>query len=263
MKKRNLSSKVFIYFLIIYLLIPLVMTAIYSMFEKWTGILPETFTLDNYVKILSDKEFLSAMFRTIIVCIITISMVLLALFVTTVYFPKLEKYIQIICMIPYMIQGVILSVSIISLYSGSATFLSNRMFMLNGAYCILILPFIYQGIRNSMRAINMPMLLEAAEMLGASKLYAFFRVVVSNIIPGITVSALLSTGMIFGDYILVRNIAGSSYKNIQSYLYFVMKRSSTEASAVFVLIMITTFIITFTVLQIQKKETMKKQTEKR
>ena len=77
--------------------------------------------------------------------------------------------------------------------------------MLIGAYCIIILPHIYQGIRNSMHAVNMPMLLEAAEMLGASKLYAFFRVIVPNIITGITVSSLLAVGILFGDYVIIRN----------------------------------------------------------
>ncbi len=157
-----------------------------------------------------------------------------------------------------MIQGVILSVSIISLYAASPTVLGNRLVMLVGAYCIIILPHIYQGIRNSMHAVNMPMLLEAAEMLGASKLYGFFRVIVPNIISGITVSSLLAVGIIFGDYVLVRNIAGTGFKNVQVYLFLTMKSSSTKASAVFVIIMITTFLITLLVLYLQGRDTKKR-----
>ena len=99
------------------------------------------------------------------------------------------------------------------------------------------------------------MLLEAAEMLGASKLYAFFRVIVPNIISGITVSSLLAVGIIFGDYVLIRNIAGTSFKNVQIYLFLTMKSSSTKASAVFVIIMITTFLITLLVLYLKSRET--------
>jgi putative spermidine/putrescine transport system permease protein len=130
--------------------------------------------------------------------------------------------------------------------------------MLMGAYCIIILPYVYQGIRNSMQAINMPMLIEAAEMLGASKLNAFFRVIVPNIIPGITVSSLLSVGIIFGDYVLIRNITGSSFQNVQIFLFLAMKRSSTEASAVFVIIMATTFIIAALVLFLQGRDNRQK-----
>ncbi|MEG0541512.1 MAG: ABC transporter permease subunit, partial [Angelakisella sp.] len=113
-------------------------------------------------------------------------------------------------------------------------------------------------IRNSMHAVNMPMLLEAAEMLGSSKLYAFFRVIVPNIISGITVSSLLAVGIIFGDYVLIRNIAGTSFKNVQIYLFLTMKSSSTKASAVFVIIMITTFLITLLVLYLKSRETSQK-----
>ena len=130
--------------------------------------------------------------------------------------------------------------------------------MLIGAYCIIILPYIYQGIRNSMHAINMPMLIEAAEMLGASKLSAFFRVIVPNIISGITVSSLLAVGIIFGDYVLIRNITGSAFQNIQIYLFLAMKRSSTEASAVFVIIMVTMFLITALVLYLQSIDNRQK-----
>jgi putative spermidine/putrescine transport system permease protein len=105
-----------------------------------------------------------------------------------------------------------------------------------------------------MHAINMPMLIEAAEMLGSTKLNAFFRVIVPNIISGITVSSLLAVGIIFGDYVLIRNITGSAFQNIQIYLFLAMKRSSTEASAVFVIIMVTTFLITALVLYIQSRD---------
>lgn len=262
MKKKNWLSPLYIILVIIYLLIPLAATAVYSMFEKWTDKVPEGFTLENYTSLLTEADFMLSLGRTILICIVpialTILLVLLALFVTANYFPKLEKYLQFLCMIPYMIQGVILSVSILSLYAGSPTFLSNRLIMLIGAYCIIILPHIYQGIRNSMHAINMPMMLEAAEMLGASKLYGFFRVIVPNIISGITVSSLLAVGIIFGDYVLVRNIAGTGFKNVQIYLFLTMKSSSTKASAVFVIIMITTFLITLLVLYLQNKDTKKR-----
>lgn len=258
MKKKNIGSPLVIILIIIYLLIPLVVTIIYSVFEKWTAIVPSGFTVENYAALFADKEFLATIGRTLLLCIIpiiaTIIMVLLALFVTTVYFPKLEKYVQIICMIPYTIQGVILSVSILSLYVSNPTFLSNRLVMLIGAYCIIILPYIYQGIRNGMRAVNMPMLLEAAEMLGASKLYAFFKVIVPNILSAIIVSSLLAVGIIFGDYVLNRNLAGSSFSNVQIYLYQTMKADSMRASAVFVVIMMMTFLISAVVLFLKSRE---------
>ena len=242
MKKKSAGSVAIMLLVMIYLLIPLVISIIYSVFHKWTGVIPEGFTLHNYVYLFMDSNFLASVGRSIamsiIPIIVTIVIVLLALFVTAIYFPKLEKYVQIICMIPYTIQGVILSVSILSLYVGSSSILSNRLVMLMGAYCIVILPYIYQGIRKG----------------AASKIYAFFRVVVPNILSAIIVSSLLAVGIIFGDYVLIRNLAGTSAPNMQIFLYQTMKSDSTKASAVFVVIMFVTFVITAIVLFMKSRE---------
>lgn len=258
MKKGKKGQLTAMFLIIVYLLIPLVVTIIYSLFEEWTNIVPRQFSLGSYVAIFADPQFLASIGRTLVMCIFPILfmtiLMLLALFVTTVYFPSLQKYIQIISMIPYTIQGVILSVSILSLYVSSDTFLSNRIVMLFGAYSIIIMPYIYQGITNGMSAVNVPMLLEAAQMLGAGKLYAFFKIVVPNIASSIIVSSLLAMGIIFGDYVLVRNLAGTSFQNVQVYLYQTMKSDSTRASAVFVVIMCITFMITAVVLGIKNHE---------
>ena len=261
MQKKPRGARALMCVLLIYLLIPLVVTIIYSLFEKWTGILPEYFSMESYATIFRDPEFLLSIVRTLILCVFPIIfstvMILMALFVSTVCFPQLEKYIQLICMIPYTIQGVILSVSILSLYVSNKGILGNRLVMLFGAYSIIIMPYIYQGIRNGMRAVNVNMLLEAAEMLGATRFYTYFRIVVPNILSSIVVSALLAVGIIFGDYVLVRNLCGTSFQNMQIYLYQMMKSDSTKSSAVFVVIMFITFVITALVLWMQGKEKAK------
>ena len=260
--KKNYSAVIIMTVLIVYMMLPLLVSFVYSVFEKWTEIIPVGFSLRHYVELIQDPEFLYCILRTIVICIfpigITVILVLLSLFVATVYFPRLEKYIQIICMIPYTIQGVILSVSILSLYVGAKSFLSNRLIMLFGAYCIIILPYIYPGIRNGMRAVNIHVLLEAAQMLGTSKIYAFFKIIVPNILSSIVVSCLLAVGIIFGDYVLVRNLAGTSFSNLQIYLYQTMKSDSGKASAVFVVIMFITFIITAAVLYMNSRQKDKK-----
>lgn len=261
-KKSKALANVFMVCVVIWLLLPLFATVIYSLFKNWNEIIPTGFSFNSYITVFNNDRFLTALYQTVLLCIIpiviTIIVVLLALFVVTIYFPKLEKYVQMLCMIPYTIQGVILSVSILGVYGKAGGVLGNRMVMLIGAYCIIILPHIYQGIRNSMHAISMPTLIEAAEMLGASRLYAFFRVIVPNIITGITVSSLLAVGILFGDYVIIRNLSGSSTTNLQIYLYQAMKRSTDESSAVIVIIMLLTFTITALVLYLQSRSKLEK-----
>jgi putative spermidine/putrescine transport system permease protein len=258
MKKRKLYSQTFIILLIIYLIIPFILTLIYSLFTEWNSILPTGFTLRNYEYLFSDPEFWASIGRTLIICIVSVSIsvviLLLTMFVVVIELPALGKYVQFVCMIPYALQGVILSISIISLYSGTDTIFSNRIFMLFGAYSILVLPYIYQGVRNNLNSINTNMLISAARVLGSSQITAFFKIIVPNILPGIFVSALLGISIIFGDFVLANNIAGNNYQNIQVYLFTKMSISSGYASGIVVVIFTVVFILTGSLLLIQNKQ---------
>ncbi|MCD8083460.1 MAG: ABC transporter permease subunit [Clostridiales bacterium] len=262
MKKEGLFGKIFLVLLGLYLIIPFALTLIYSLFVEWTGILPTGFTLRNYAGLFGDMEFWTSIGRTLILCAVsvlfTIALLLLAMYVVVVVDRRLSQVMQFVCMIPYALQGVILSISVISLYSGSSTFLSNRMLMLFGAYTILVLPYIYQGIRNSMNAINASMLIQAAEMMGCGRFRAYLQVVLPNIFSGILVSALLAESIVFGDFVLANNIAGNNYQNIQVFLNRKMFTSSGLASAIVVIIFLVVFLITGLVLKLQKKEAKEK-----
>ncbi|MCH4207853.1 MAG: ABC transporter permease subunit [Solobacterium sp.] len=258
MNKKNRGCRIFIIALSIYLLVPFAVTLIYSLFTEWTSILPTGFTLKNYFDLFQNMEFWSSLARTVVLCVVsvllTIVLVILAMYVIAVVNRRLAKYMQLICMIPYALQGVILSIGIISLYASSTTILSNRLLMLFGAYTILVLPYIYQGIRNSLNAINAKMLIEAAEMLGCSRFRTWITVVIPNIAPGLLVSSLLAESIVFGDFVLANNIAGNNYQNIQVFLNRKMFTSSGLSSAIVVVIFLVVFLITGTVLKLQKKE---------
>ena len=154
-KKTSLAGKIVLVIIGVYLLIPFLVTLVYSFFVEWTNLLPSGFTVRNYSELFADMDFWMSIGRTLILCavsvILTIILLLLAMYPVTVMNRKLGNLMQMICMIPYALQGVILSISIISIYTGTGTILSNRMLMLLGAYSILVLPYIYQGIRNHRR----------------------------------------------------------------------------------------------------------------
>ena len=252
---QNIFAKVFLVVLGVYLLVPFLMTLIYSLFVEWTDILPHGFTLRNYAELFGNLEFWSSIGRTLILCavsvLLTITVLLLAMYVVLVVNRKLAGPVQFVCMIPYALQGVILSIGIISLYAGNGTLLSNRMLMLLGAYTVLVLPYIYQGIRNSLNAIDAQMLIQAAEMLGCGKFRAYVQVVLPNILSGILVASLLAQSIVFGDFVLANNIAGNNYQNIQVFLNRKMFTSSGLSSAIVVVIFIVVLLLTWLVIHLQ------------
>ena len=254
-RKGSIGSTIFLTIVAIYLLVPFVTTLIYSLVVDWTGIVPKGFTLRNYQELFSNMTFWSSIGRTLILCVVsvafTIVLLLLAMYVVAIINRKLGNIMQIVCMLPYALQGVILSIGIISLYTGTGTILSNRMLMLFGAYSILVLPYMYQGIRNALNAIDARMLIQAAEMLGCGRFRAYVTVVLPNIWQGILVSSLLAESIVFGDFVLANNIAGNNYQNVQVFLTSIMSKSSGLSSATVVVIFFVVMLITALVLKLQ------------
>ena len=256
--KKNILPVVFLVLLAAYLLLPFATTLIYSVFVEWTDVLPHGFTLRNYVQLFTDGEFWASLGRTLILCTasvaFTIVILLLAMYAVLVLNRRMAGPMQFVCMIPYALQGVILSISFISLYSGTGTLLSNRMLMLFGAYAVMVLPYIYQGVRNSFNAIDATMLLNAAQMLGCSRFRAYLQIILPNVFSGLLISALLAQSIVFGDFVLANNIAGNTYQNIQVYLTHKMNTSSGLSSATVVVLFAVVFVLTGAALKLQHKK---------
>lgn len=246
-EKKQIGAKIAIVVLIVYLLVPLIMTFIYSLFQEWIDVIPTGFTIVAYKEIFMDSLFWASVGRTLIISVLPIVLctifVLLAMYVIVVYHPEWNQWIQILCTIPYAIQGVILPICVLSLYSNAPEPMNNRLILLVATYMIVILPYVYQGIRNNLNAIGAVRLIEAAQMLGASKGYAFFRVVIPNIMSGITISAMLSMAIVFGDFVIINTLAGGQFMTAQMYLYDVMKKSGQRTCAVIVVLFVVTLLI--------------------
>ena len=256
---KDIFSLTVISLISIYLLLPLLLTFFYSLFRQWNTILPKNFTLEHYVRLFADGAFLAPLIRTVVISFLPVAIcaaaVLMAVYVTSIIHPGLEKYIQIICTIPYALQGVILAISVLSLYSGMPLPFSNRIVMLVGTYCVVILPYMYRGIQNSLTAVDAKSLMSAAQLLGLSHFGAYVKVIVPNIVKGIKVSVMLSVALLFGDFVIVNIIGGSYYTTAQTYLYHhLMHKSGQRASALIVVMFIVTLIISASAFTERKKK---------
>ena len=247
MKKNKLLENMWIILCAIYLILPLGVTLIYSFSSSWVAIMPSGFTLEFYIDKLTDSAFFMGILRGVaaaaVPVIVTNICILLALFAIIVYFPKLEKYMQMICIIPTTINGIILATSVLSTYAGGNTIFSNRIIMLMCTYCIFCFPLTYQGIRNSLYAVNTKRLLEASSILGASEFYGFVRIVVPAVLPGLMNTALISFAGLFGDFAIIKIIASSQFETVQTYLYRNRSADTQAFSAGVVIVLILTMLI--------------------
>ena len=251
MNQHTLPKAIWKTIVAVFLLMPLVVTVVYAFSARWVHILPEGFTLHYIAATLTNQKFLLGIGRGLLISfvpvVITNVSVLLALYVVIVYLPGLEKVVQLLCLIPTTLNGIILATSVLGTYAGTNTLLANRIVMLSFIYCVFIMPMTYQGLRNSLYAVNTRGLLEAAEMLGARRFHSFLTIVVPAILPGLCNSALMCLSGLFCDFAIIKIIASSQFETAQSYLYRNRAQDTQELSAAVVILLLITLLINYLV----------------
>lgn len=239
-----------------YLLLPLAGTLLYSFAENWsTTILPQSWTFSWYIQLFQDERFLAALARSALVITVAVAlcvtMMLLAMFVMLLYFPKQANVLKVISMLPYGVPAVAAAIGLLNLYSSSSIQIVGTPWILFGVYAVIIMPFVYQSIRNSIYTIDAMELNQAAEILGATKWQAITSVVLPNISKGILSATLLSISMLFGEFALANLLVGGRFETLQIYLYQQMSKNGHLTSAIVITYYTMIMIITGLLLNFQ------------
>ncbi|MBC2579441.1 ABC transporter permease [Clostridium sp. DJ247] len=262
MLKKNTGKKIFLVLLMIYLFIPILATILFSVTDKWdTTILPQSYTLKYYSIIFSDDNFITSLLQTINISVITsiVSVIILVpcIYVTSLYYKKLEKFFEILAVIPFILPGVILAIGLIQMYSKDPINITGTIWILFGAYFVLCLPFMYRSIKNSFIGIDALRLTEAAMILGCNEFQAFLKVIIPNVIRGIISAVLLSISILFGEFVLANLLVGNNYRTIQIYLFNALNSNGHTASAIVSVYLIVIFMISYIAILLTGKKQRK------
>ena len=168
-----------------------------------------------------------------------------------VFAPRLERLMKALTLVPFALPGVITAAALMRAYAGAGI---PMVGVLSGAYFMLIMPLLYNGIHNALRAMDIVPITEAARVLGASTLTTFLRVIVPGIAPGILVSTLLSFSMLFGEYVVVNMLIGGNYETVQIYLAQTLRNSGSLSSAVVVVYVLLMTLICFTMILLTRRK---------
>ena len=246
--KRKLIHYIIAVLILIYLLIPLAVTFLYSIAQKWqSSVLPESYTINWYKTVFSDIRFWDALGRSFFISVAAVFLSLVVMiptvFIITMYFKKFEKYLEIISMIPFSIPGIVYAIGLLRIYSKGPVNITGTVWILLGAFFIVVMPYMHQAVRNSLMTIDAGQLMEAAELLNATKVQAFMHVILPNIMKGITVSALLAFSLLFGEFVLTNILVGGTFETVQIYLFTKQNFSGHLCSAIVIIYFICILVL--------------------
>ena len=234
---------------LVVLLLPILSTLLYALSSEWgASVLPQGLTLEWFATLWTDPRFLLAFGRSLALCfgtlILSVAVILPVIFLIECSCPRLSGLMNMLIMLPFAIPPVVSSVGLLQLYAQEPLPLVGTPWILAGAYFTIVLPFIYRAMVNNMRAINMPQLMEAASLRGASPFRTMIRVILPNMRKGIQSAVFVSFSFLLGEFVFTNLLAGTRFETVQIYLFNLRGRSGHYTSAI--VISYFAFILLFT-----------------
>ncbi|WP_197715846.1 ABC transporter permease [Vibrio aphrogenes] len=228
--------KTIVYTIVAIMLLPIIATLVYSLASQWGAtILPDGFSLKWYVQLFSDERFIAAFGRSILLClgalIFSLALITPMILVVFYYFPKLDKVMNLLILLPFSVPPVVSSVGLLQLYSDSHIRLVGTPWILVGTYFTIALPFMYRSLANNLQAIQLHDLMDASHLLGASSSKAFLLVILPNLKKGLLSSLFISFSFLLGEFVFANILVGTRFETLQIYLYNMRQTSGHFTSA--------------------------------
>ncbi|WP_110666595.1 ABC transporter permease [Salinicola halophilus] len=239
------------------LALPLAATLLYAVSTRWGAtLLPDGLTLEWLQRLWQTPRFLAAFGRSLVVVVASLALSLVLIlpvaFLAHTRFTGLARWMNVLVLTPFAVPPVVTSVGLLQLYAGGPLPLVGTPWILIFTYVSIALPFVYRSLINSLRGIDAAELMEAAQLLGASPLVAFLRVILPNLRLGIRIAIFLSLSFLIGEFVFANLLVGTRFETLQIYLFNVRRESGHFTSAL--VITLFTFILILTWLGNGKSE---------
>lgn len=211
-KWANAIVHIIAYILCFIYIVPILIIILFSFTNLETiasgKITLSSFTLKNYIEVLSDinilRPFLNSINFSIIAALIVVFFVFFMILIKFKSKLKSAKSIQYILLIPWLLPSTVIAMGLIQTFNVRSPLVLNKI--LTGTTLILILGYVIIKIPFTYRILNAIYYTvdesyeNASKSLGASKLYTFRRVTLPTVFPTILALVAINFNSLITDY---------------------------------------------------------------
>ncbi|MGQ9607799.1 MAG: ABC transporter permease [bacterium] len=245
--------------IVIILLLPHLTIVLMSFVKdgSWTWqILPPEYTYQNYVNLFSNPKVLEPILNSVkMATIATAGNLVFGLMAAYIIAKKRfigKSIMEILIMIPWALPGTVIAMNLIIAFNKPSIFtggqiIASTFWMLPLAYFIRHIPLVFRSTYASLQQLD-DSLEEAARNLGASRFYAFRKVILPLVLPGVFAGVLLSFVTALGEFVASILLYIPSNKPISVEIYSQLDRLSnfgTASAYSVLLIILISFVIIF------------------
>jgi putative spermidine/putrescine transport system permease protein len=248
---RSVVIAIFLAFMII----PVIATLAFSVSIRWDrSILPEGLTLQWWQTVTERNAFRLTLQNSFVVSLVT-ALCLGILVTPSAYLahfrlPKSKMLFEVISAFSFGVPGVVLALSLVRFYSNIPIPLVNTPNILVAACMVLCFPFMYRPVANALDSIDVRVLTEAAQSLGAGWWTTLSRVILPNIMPGVLGGCLLVFSTVFSEFTLTNLLVGSRFKTFPLYLVEFTRFDGRQASSLAVISFVVAWIASILIIWI-------------
>ena len=254
MKKNGVFSRLFIFLMFLFLYAPIFVLIVFSFNDSKSNAVWGGFTLDWYIQLFQDRTVLEAFQTTITVSVLATAVATVAGTAAAIGFYNMKHRARSVCMtvnnIPLTNPDIITGVSMMLLFVFVGQVLSDVGIDFGLGFPTLLIahitfniPYVILSVMPKLRQLD-PNIAEAAQDLGATSFYAFRKVVLPELMPGIINGMLIAFTMSIDDLVISYFTAGSRVSTLSMVVYsMVRRRVSPEINALSTLMFLAVLVL--------------------
>lgn len=252
----KLCKRIYITLIFIFLYAPIATLIILSFNAsktraKWGG-----FTLKWYASLFRNQNIMEALYTTLLIAFISSLVATLIGTIACIAMNRMKRKSRTILLgitnIPMLNADIVTGISLMLLFLSFGLRFGFGTILLS--HITFNIPYVVLSVMPRMKNINNSTF-EAALDLGASPLYAFFKVILPDLLPGILSGFLLSFTMSLDDFIITHFTKGPGIDTLSTKIYTEVKKGiKPEMYALSTIIFITVLFLLILVNRPTKKE---------
>ncbi len=217
---KRFGQKVYIALILLFLYAPIFILIVLSFNEsksrsKWGG-----FTFKWYVELFKNDNIMNALYTTLIIAFLSALIATIIGTAASIGMNSMKKVPRTILMgisnIPMLNADIVTGISLMVLFLAFNYTLGFSSVLMS--HITFNIPYVILSVMPKLKQLNKNTY-EAALDLGASPSYAFYKVVLPEIFPGVLSGFLLSFTMSLDDFVITHFTRGNSIDTLSTKIY--------------------------------------------
>ncbi len=222
---KNAMKKIYLILMLFYLYAPIMVLVVLSFNESRSRVVWGGFSLKWYEDLFTNSMILDALRTTLIIALVSAAVATVLGTLACLGINRMRKTPRTIVMgmnnIPMMNAEIVTGISLMLCFVAFGITLSFKTVLL--AHITFNVPYVILSVMPRLKQTEVSVY-EAAVDLGATPIYAFFKVVLPDLMPGILSGFLMAFTMSLDDFVITHFTRGAGVNTLSTLIYSEVRR---------------------------------------